>query len=299
MRTQIIIGITVGIVISIFMYLTAISFWDDSREFSPAGFNSFVKDILGPIASGFGGAIAGALVSFKVQQDANHRKELQLEVRDYNRALHALAGKLNLLGSYKRAIVVPHEKNPLRFCTMPGLALGDSDYGSSSDLLLTPILLNLEEADLLSCVSEAEAYYVSVVDSVRARNSLLEKHREKMEQHEKGRRREVSLGDLADIQGIGSLARLYVFSEEFVKLLDETIDRLEGAIDKLDAKCIPKLKDRGIKVMSIKRAEDVMFVPTVPPAFKTVDDFVAVIEGQEPAGRLADRKWMPLPRYGI
>ncbi|MBD9630735.1 hypothetical protein [Pseudomonas sp. PDM19] len=299
MRTYITIGTIIGIVSSVFAYLVVISFWDDSKEFSPTGFNSFVKDILGPIASGFGGAIAGALASFKVQQDASFRKELQLEVRDYNRALHGLAGKLNMLGSYKRAIVVPHENNPLRFCTMPGLALGESDYGSSADILLTPILLSLEEADLLSSVSESEAFFASVVDSVRARNNLLEKHRDKMEQHEKGRRREISLGDLASIQGTGSLVRLYSFSEDFIKLLDETIERLGSTIDKLEAQCIPKLKNRGIKIMSLKKMKDVMFIPTAPPAFKSVDDFVAIIENQEPYGRLADRKWKPLPRYGV
>ncbi|MDF3863000.1 hypothetical protein P3W53_00900 [Pseudomonas denitrificans (nom. rej.)] len=297
MRLYVPLGMTIGIIVSIFFYMAVISFWDTSHEFTPAGFNSFVKDILGPIASGFGGAIAGALASFKFQQDESRKKELQLEIKNYNRAVHILAGKLNILASYKESMIAPYENDLLRFCTMPQVASGDKDYGSEASALLTQILLNIDEADTLAKVTEAEAFYISVIDACRLRNTLVEQHRENSEKNNPGQSRNITLANLSKIQGTNSLLRLYRLSEQLIELVDETLSMFEKVIDKFERRCIPKIRDQGIKVLSLSGADERIFKKTIPPHFNSADELEAAIVQQLILSERTESDWKPKTGY--
>lgn len=290
MFPQILIGIVIGAVLAVFAFMVILSFaTQDASGIHPVVYSWF-KDIAGPVSAGFGGAIAGALVSFKVQQDAVRRKELQLEARSFNRASSILAKKLSDLAAYKMAMVIPFEGNPLRFIMMPGIP-GGSAKSERADTLLEEILISFDEFELLSEVSVVEERYETIVESIAERNRLVERHRDRMESSSTGAGRMISLEDVVKINGVGATIRLYTFSEQLVSALDDAIENIVKVLEGLNSSCAQRLKDRGVRIIKVEAGSSPALKRAAPPHFVSPDHLADVIEGQEQSKALAGRDW--------
>jgi hypothetical protein len=286
-------GAVIGAVLTILLLMGALSFFSDAKEVVSPDLYSFLKDIVGPIAAGFGGAIAGALTTYKVSTDAQAKTEGLIEARNYNRGVLILVSKLNELASIKKSMIIPCESDLLRFATIPALPTQDKDRGRA-EAYLTETLIALESYDVIKHVVLAEEYFDSVRSSLNERNRMVDRHRAQIEQGDSRFEGRVSLNNLVQVHGVGATIKLYVFTEQFIEMVDDSIVILRRAIDSVSDTCAEKLKGRGIKILKYDfKKDNAAYNKTKSPHFKSPQHLRAVISASMHNNSLAQNNWKP------
>ena len=297
MVLQLAIGAVIGAVVMVFAVMAGLAFIEPGEYGVPAPLYMLLKDIVGPVAAGFGGAVSGALVSYKYQQDTERKASAKAKVRNYNKAVAILASKLNDVGSLKRIFVLPFQNDAVRFIRMPVVSGRYTTPGSAVELL-EEILIEHGLHKLYTDIGIVEALYFSVHDSVGSRDRIIEKHRDRADEvsHRYGRR--LTLRDVAEIHGVPSLVRLYVYTEDIISLIDECIASISSVMKRLNEECASRVKDAGGKLVRYEDIEnEEVFKKTVPPYFKTADELVAAIGLEDYSNSLADRGWSHHHKY--
>lgn len=253
---------------------------------------SLLKDVGGPITAAFGATIAGAFISYRIQGESVRREELRQEARAYNSAISILSLKLNEIVSYKKAMVVPYQNDPLRFITMPSPAIGEPKRERAGQLV-SELILEYGSYDLLSDLNVAEEYYLSLMDSLRLRFDMVGRHRDRMEGDVAGAGRRIILEDIVRINGVGATIRLYAFSEGLIEVMDDAISKLSKVILDLSAMGAGNLRGRGGKIILINDLSDPILTRTCAPHFKDVEHLAKVIDVNGGARGLVVGRWKP------
>lgn len=270
MSLQLVIGAVIGAVAALFMVMAGLAFIEPGDYGVPPFLYLFLKDIVGPVAAGFGGAISGAFISYRYQQQNEERKLLSDEARSFNRAMALLAHKLNDIASIKNSAILPRQNDPVRFITIPPIAQSPSREERAAESL-GEILIGRGLQDLLPDIFEAEELYHSVRESFYERATLISEMREKTEISVEGRGRVVSLDLLVNILGVGATVRMYHLTEQIITGIDDAIDGLIDSLMVVGERCGRKIKSDGGAVLIYGKDKNEAYTRTAAPFFRDAD----------------------------
>lgn len=269
-------GIIFGLAASVFTVIFALAFYPSAEQILPSKTYEFLKDILGPVAAGFGGAIAGAVMgafaNARVQEKFEHNKSAIAQITSYNMGLIILTSMYRELATLKKDLVIPIKDEPLRFILMPithELKISSDRATDALSILLSTLGL----AEPLSDLMLAEQSYAAAMGSLIERNRIVPEYREKFDNamSKKAGRQRTGLKELVEIHGHTSILRLYNFSEATISGLDNSLVKLHGVMARLDAELAPLIKYKNHKLLKLANS-GLYLNPTPPPKYANADE---------------------------
>jgi hypothetical protein len=269
-------GIIFGLAASVFGVIIALSFYPSAEQMLPSKTYEFFKDILGPVAAGFGGAIAGAIMgaiaNARMQEKFEHDKAAIAQITSYNRGLIILISMYRELATLKKDLVVPIMDEPLRFIRMPITHELTVSSDRATDVL-SILLSTLGLAELLSDLMLAEQSYAAAMRSLIERNRIVLEYREKFDNaiSKKQGRQTAGLKELVEIHGHTSMLRLYNYSEATISGLDRSLIRLHGVMARLDAELAPMVKYKNHKILG-QVSSSTYLKPVSSPIYANADE---------------------------
>jgi hypothetical protein len=311
-KVSLAVGAALGMVGSVFLSLIVLSFFPTAESILPARTYEFIKDILGPVAAGFGGAIAGVLTSHHIQTKVEARKAesqalaearkaeaeaLSVErtaevnkVSDYNKGIGILISKYRDIATIKRQVVMTSKNDPLRFLTMPISQDIPENQLRASDHL-GKLLIEQGMGDVLSKLMVLEQKYVAAMYGVRERNRTVLPYRAEFDAAlpRDQFRRSAGLSDVIWVHGCTRLLRLYSFSEGFISMIDDTLISFDNTLIELQVIFSGKFKFPDLNIIDYQN-DGTALEPTPPPFYKTVDELAFAI-GDDYSRSLARRDW--------
>lgn len=300
-KVLVVVGAILGCVICVFSLLIVLAIFPFVESIFPPRTYDFVKDILGPVAAGFGGAIAGVLTSHNIQSKAEAKKaEVQAledirklnikKASNYNKGVGILIAKYRDIANIKMQVVVPCARDELRFLTMPTSQKIPINESKATDYL-DELLIEESMGSILSRLMVVEQKYVATMSGVLDRNDLILPYRAEFDAAlpRTHHRLRAGLSEVVSIHGCTRLLRLYLSSENLICNIDDTLSAFDEILTKLqsDVLCLIKLKD--VNIVDFSNDQRAM-TPTPVPYYKNVDDLANAI-GIDDSKSLAMRNW--------
>jgi hypothetical protein len=231
---------------------------------NPPSAISILKDIAVPLAASFGGAVAGALVAFKLQSNKEERKEKEEELASLNKTMLALEAQLNDLYTIKKSSILPVCKEPLRFVAIQPLAAVEH-VSERVDVTFATALIRLKKGTLIQQIRIAEKRYLNVINTLKRRDSAKEHFDSKTLAEGINTFDVYSLQDLYKVVGPNYLAMLYRITEDYISLLDDAITSLWDAMQALELVSTEFYKDKGLGKLAYEIDEEKKAILTATP----------------------------------
>ncbi|WP_341860578.1 hypothetical protein AAEO47_06825 [Pseudomonas aeruginosa] len=275
------VGAYLGVTIVFFGLLVVLSFSSEISDLITPTVLSLLKDIVGPVAAGFGGAIAGAYAAYflsrsealriKKEKEAEEKRVREMqEIQEINVTLVGLFAKLNDVWTIKKSYFDPWEDEPLRFLTIPPFTMPLKVPERISNSTIANIeCLGLDNAVRLFYMAD-EGYY-AILDNLSARGALLRDIRELMSANGCANGVSVGLRDYLVYAGIGRLVALYINTEELIRQIKAVSSDLIASISALTNMADQKYKGKGVSIIKhgvISRRKFKMSLPH----YKNVDE---------------------------
>jgi hypothetical protein len=236
---------------------------------------SILKDLITPLAASFGGAIAGALTAFKLQNDKESVKREEDEVAALNNSLLALESQLNDLGAIKRQTILNVAQKPIRFLEIRPVT-NTEHVTERIDLRMVPGLARLKEAELIQECRLAESRYINVINTLKMRDSIILHIHNSMATAGINTFDSTSLTKTYEILGPNDLAIAYEVTEEYIRILDEALVSVKNAMLKISSIFEKHYKEKGYGSLKIEFPPETeeLFRETPPPLIKNVKDLL-------------------------
>jgi len=243
-----IVGATITIIILIVLQKDVANLFGVSST-SPSNL-SILKDVITPLAASFGGAIAGALAAFKLQNDREESKREEDEINALNNSLLALEAQLDDLSSIKQTILDVAEE-PLRFLEIRPIASVEH-VAERIDLRMVSGLARLKEVELIQESRLAERRYINVINTLKLRDSIIVQQHNLLAKAGINTFDSYSLKNIYKILGPNNLAIAYETTEEYINLLDDALLSIKNAITKINSVFDIHYKDKNYGKLAIK-----------------------------------------------
>lgn len=277
MKWNVLLGVVIGLIVAVFLFLFTFALLPSAEPALPPGMFSLMKDIVGPVAAGFGGAIAGAFASYFIQSAAENRKKLEQECVNYSAAIGILISKINELGSIKKAMIVPCQDEQLRFFTIRTVPKGDVSKAQAAPLI-NDLLIRYGLSELFVELGVAEEYYLSMIWSVNHCGDYIARYRDEQRKHTLGKQREISLSTLKEIHGVSGILQLYSFVEGFILALDEAIAAMINVMERVQKELAPKLRIQGAMLLNASVPDNEVLKRTPEPFYKNSEELAAMLD---------------------
>ncbi|SNT47213.1 MULTISPECIES: hypothetical protein [unclassified Pseudomonas] len=191
---------------------------------------SLLKDVVGPVAAGFGGAIAGAYAAYTLQESKEKARSDRESAGAVSRARLVLVRCLSELTSLKKYHFYPHRDESLRFVMINLLPEAPVVEASVSDKFID-VLADIGAGPALDSVMLSIARYKACFENFSRRNQSLQEFRQAMQEGNFHIREEVSVENMVEAYGAPRLMAMYRNTEEIIVVLDEAIATLNAAIE--------------------------------------------------------------------
>lgn len=266
------VGAALGMFVALQLLLLLFSFSPQISNLIDLVVVSYLKDVLGPVSAGFGGAIAGAYAAYKFQSKSEERKEYKESARVFLLTKLQLNQKFDDLFSIKR-----HEFHPFRDHKLRMMVIGmlPESPGVRGDIYLRiyDLLSQAGAGKVISDLMLAEKRYAACFYNFMERNKALEEFREKLTSIELGDGLQFSLTDVFKAVELGRVVALHrnteIMLEVFEEALETVLSALLGLQSALDEKYFPK-GSFGIKI-EIPSSE---YLERLPPPQLSDDELV-------------------------
>jgi hypothetical protein len=204
---------------------------------------SVLKDVVGPVSAGFGGAVAGAFCAYMLQQNNESIKERRADIAVVQKTFFQLANKLSELLSLKGRNVWKYSDHEFRFSMIPALP-GNAGRPESLDPRVLGVMVGQDSIDLLGLLYRTESSYWACFENISIRNIFLGEIKESMEKSKfsKG----AGVHEIVKVVGIDKVLGFYDVSEHNIESLDAAILTLIEALAKV--KYFIKITYREINV---------------------------------------------------
>ncbi|EPJ7517523.1 hypothetical protein MC833_000171 [Pseudomonas aeruginosa] len=281
------VGMLIGGAATFFSILFLFSFSPDIERSINPSMLSLLKDIVGPVAAGFGGAIAGAYAAYflsrsealrvKAEKEAeeNRLREIQ-EVQEINVALVNLMAKLNDIWTIKVSYFDPWADNPLRFLLIPPFTMPVKVPERLPNSTVAKVAcLGLKDAT--NILYKADEGYYSILDNLLVRGGALKEIRDLLSERARTNGGTLSLQDYKVFAGAGRLVALYINTEGLIKLIRDISNDLIGSISALSDMAICKYKGLGVPIITHNVISDSKFEMPAP-YYTSVEDLKSELE---------------------
>lgn len=273
------LGVAIGLFLALQLLLFLVSFSPAIAWMLDKNIIAFLKDVIGPVSAGFGGAVAGAYAAFRFQSNSEKRKELKTAERALHMAKLNLMQKLNDLASIKKYNVFPHRNHRARFIVIPELPESPG-VRDPIGLGVIDLLIAAKQGDLINLVLLADQRYEACFQNFKARNKALLDYRAVINASEIGKTIDTSLGQICKYVEPGRLVALHVNTEVVLEAFDEAVDTLNSVLTGLSSALDKSFKGMGLTVMKIGgEEEDGKYLEKLPPSHfdvKSLKEFIEI-----------------------
>ena len=260
-------GVLIGAFMIFFLFLAVLAFAPDIAQMINPSVVDILKNVGGPVAAGFGGAIAGAICSYVFQKKNEKERETKADISTIHKTSVHLLMQLNELYSIKKHNIFPSLEHKARFLDISKIPSNPS-VTDRVDPRIIDIALSVKEVGVIDTIYLAEARYRACFENFTNRNSSLDEYRASVKAAGVCREGGHSLHDLYEIVGEGQLIALYVMTEQMIEVLDEALQTFSEALELVNQ--IVDKKYKGFGVLNLKmdlKSDEVYLTKTAPPFF--------------------------------
>lgn len=274
---SLVMGLLLGIFLTFFGFLSLVAFSPDLSQMISPVVVAVLKDVGGPVAAGFGGAIAGAVCSYGFQQRNEKEKEAKAEISAIHKTSVRLSVQLNDLFSVKKHNIYPSLEHKLRFLDISKIPSCPS-VTDQIDPRIIDIAVSLKDAKTIDTIYLAEARYKACFENFNNRNLGLDEYRATLKSAGLGRGGSHTLEELCHAVGQGQLVALHVMTELMIEVLDESIQTLSEAIEIMANMIDRKFKGSGITSLKMNLQENNQYLAKTAPSHFNVDTLKAYLD---------------------
>ncbi|MFY0730585.1 hypothetical protein [Pseudomonas sp. NFX15] len=269
MRFFFLIGVLIGSLIVFYILLGVAAYSQEISLLINPLVVAVLKDVLGPVSAGFGGAIAGAYGAYFLQRKSESDKESRIDASTLHRAIILFGDKLNDLLSIKKYNIHPYQNSEIRFLEIPKISPRPS-VQDQLDTRIIDILIAMNLSAHLDIVKIAGFRYSACFENFSNRNQMLDEYRELLHTSEFRKETGVSLDDIASVVNPGRLIAICAMTEQTLEVLDEALQSLKEATDLLADAFEAKFKGSGTRgVRMVFSDADIYLAPVPKPYFDT------------------------------
>ncbi|WP_092332435.1 MULTISPECIES: hypothetical protein [unclassified Pseudomonas] len=259
-------GALAGIVLFFFLLLVLFAFSQDLVQMISPLIVAVLKDVGGPVAAGFGGAISGAVCSYVFQIKNERKKEEKSEISTVHKTVVCLSAQLNDLYSIKKYNIYPSREHPARFLDISKIPSNPS-VTERIDPKIIDVALSVKDATIIDVLYLADARYRACFENFSNRNLSLDEYRATLKQSNLKKGGGHSLEELYKAVGEGQLVSLHIMTEQMIEVLDEAIQTLGEAMAKVSAVIDKKYKGTGVTSLKMNVEENEYLNSTPKPYF--------------------------------
>lgn len=271
----IVAGVVTGLFIALLMLLFVFSFSPTIASLIDPVVVSFLKDVVGPVSAGFGGAVAGAYAAFYFQQKSQKDKEFQDSARTLSLAKLHYVQMLNDLTSIKKTSFLPYSAHEARFTIITYLP--DSPLTEQPlDMKLIDMLMAQKAGEAINNVLLAAKKYEACFDNFKSRNRAYDDYRAVVNAAHTGKGFKTSLIELCRVVEPGRMMALFNNTEDLISYVDETIVFIANTIEEVGGILDPQFKERGVSIINIGAPPEIEMEPIAKPFFteETLEEFL-------------------------
>jgi len=271
----IVIGAVAGILITFLLLMILFSFSPLIAQLLDPILISFLKDVVGPISAGFGGAVAGAYAAYYLQRKAQLEKADNDSARVLYMAKFLFIEKINEILSIKQQAFAPHFDHKARFSIIGQLP--DREMSAQPvDHNLIELLVAQGASKAVSDVFLAEKRYIACFANFKARNAMITSYREVANTVPPNENLVVNFDQICRVVDAGMIIALYDFTEGMLKNVDATINSMRDALSGIGEALDRRMKDKGLPNVEIEFPEIELVKPAPPPFFtkESLTEFV-------------------------
>ncbi|NMY95643.1 hypothetical protein [Pseudomonas proteolytica] len=272
----VIMGALIGAFFVFFLFLVVSAFAPDLSKVITPVVISVLKDVAGPVAAGFGGAIAGAVCSYLFQRKIEREKETKADISAIHKSSIHLMMKLNELYSIKKHNIYPSLEHKLRFLDISKIPSAPN-ITDRVDPRVIDVALSVKDALTIDTIYLAEARYRACFENFINRNSGLDEYRASVKQSGLGREGGHTIKELYRVVGEGQLVALHMMTEQMIEVLDETLQSLNQAVTLLNDMVAIKYKGQDVVGLRFDITENEKYLVKSPPPHFNVESLVAFL----------------------
>lgn len=265
-----VMGFLIGAISIFFLSLGILAFASDISQMISPVVVAVLKDVGGPVAAGFGGAIAGAVCSYFFQKRTEKEKENKADISTIHKTWVRLMMQLNELYSIKKYNIFPSLDHAARFIDISKLP-SNAGVVDRVDPRIIDIALSVKDASAIDILYLADARYRACFENFTNRNEGLDEYRATLKNAGLGRVGGHSLDELKEAVGVGQLVAIHVMTEQMIEILDETLNTLKSAMDVVSELVNKKYKGQGVISLKMDMKKDNEYLRVSPAPHFTVD----------------------------
>lgn len=270
MRFFFLMGALIGSLIMFYVLLGLVAYSQEiSGLFNPLMI-SVLKDVVGPVSAGFGGAIAGAYGAYFLQQKNESEKESRVDASALHKSIILFGEMLNELLTIKKYCVYPYRDNEVRFLEIPKISPSPG-VQEHLDTRIIDIFIMMNLAEQLTVIKLAAARYKACFENFSNRNQMLDEYRALLNASGFQKDIGVSLDDIASVVYPGRLIAMCSMTEQTLEVLDESIQSLKSATDALADAFESKFKGSGTRGVRMDFSESGLYMAPVPKPYFDVE----------------------------
>ncbi|WP_143493928.1 MULTISPECIES: hypothetical protein [unclassified Pseudomonas] len=255
MFKHVFIGVGLGLFLALQFSLFLISFSPDIALLLDTNSIAFLKDVVGPVSSGFGGAIAGAYAAFWFQGHNERNKEaregyraLSMTKLDYLRRIQYLVAiKKNSIERFKA-----HEFRFLAIQTLPDTPRVAGVIG----LEIIDYLLAEKAKTAVDMVLNANHNYQALFENIKGRNGTYLSYRDILNSSRLGHDLVVDFPAIVSVIEPARLISVYNTTENVLTNFDFVIQYLHDAMIEIGKVLDGPFKAKGFPVIDFGVVEE-------------------------------------------
>lgn len=261
-----------------FLALLLVGFSQDLSQIISPVIVSMLKDVGGPVAAGFGGAIAGAACTYIFQKRNDQEKEAKIDVSTTHKTMVNLSAQLNNLLSIKKYNIYPYRSDRVRFLHIPKIPSSPGVL-ERLDPRMIDVALSIGNVSIIDNLYLAQARYNSCFENFTNRNLSLDEYRADLKKAGLGRSEGQTFKELYKAVGEGQLVALFNMAEEMIEVLDEAIITLKETLDQVNVLISRKKIEPGRLNYQMNLKEGEEYFASIPPAYFDGPSLKAYLKG--------------------
>ena len=270
------VGLLFGTFIAFQLALYAFAFYPPFTSLVDLTLIAYLKDVLGPVVTGFGGAGLGALAAYKFQQKNEAAKEVKENLNVLRLVKIQLVSKLSELVSNKKTSILQHADDKVRFIHIGPLP-ESAAIKERVDSRILNVLADVGAGEAIQEILLSDQRYFACFENFKERNKALYEYRNKVNSAGLAGGIECSFGEIARNVEPGRILALYICTENLLLVLDESIQGIATALDLVGGALDDTFSGTGARIMKFSKAESSAYEKVPEPKF-TLDQLEEYLE---------------------
>lgn len=262
----IVIGVVAGLFAALFLILLLFSFSPAVAQLVDPVLISFLKDVVGPVSAGFGGAVAGAYAAYWLQRKEQLKREDRHSARILCMAKYLCIDKINELLSIRRSAFEPYLDHQARFAFIGYLPDRSEPLQPVSHDLIE-LLVFSGASTVINDVFLADKRYASCFVNFKSRNAMFKSFGDVASTVPLDHNLAVDFSEICKVVDTSLIVGLYEYTEDLLKSVDDAVEKLILALSGIGETLDKKINDKGLPSVGFDFQAKDLLSPLPPPYF--------------------------------